>query len=219
MTANFQCKLASFDLDGTLVPNISSGEFLAEKLGHAQAMREAEALYASGKVANDYVSTMDGAHYKGLTKDEVFVWLESIPQIAGIAQTVEAFNKQGIPCVICTLAWEFVAEFFAHKYGFVAWSGPRIGIDENGKFNGKVEHHFNEFGKPIFIQNQCDQLGIRMGNVFHIGDSRSDIELFKQVGFSVAINATEDAKAQATTSIATSNLADALAIIPNFLGK
>lgn len=215
MPTDFHCKLASFDLDGTLVPNTSSGGFLAEKLGHAEAMHAAEARYSAGLVGNDYVSTMDGSHYKGLNKQQIFNWLEDIPQIAGIAETVAALQKQQIPCVICTLAWEFVAEFFAQRYGFEAWSGPRIGLDNNGQFTGLVEHHFNEFDKPIFIQNQCDLRGIAMANVFHIGDSRSDIELFKQAGFSIAINATADAVAAARTELKTENLTEALALIPN----
>jgi phosphoserine phosphatase len=216
MTPSFHCKLASFDLDGTLVPLTSTGGFLAEKLGHAQAMLEAEELYAQGKVANDYVSTLDGEYYKGLTKAEIFELMADIPEIDGIAETVKLFNDRGIPCVICTLAWEFVAEFFAQKYGFEAWSGPAIGYNDEGTFTGVIDRHFDEHGKPVFIQAQCDRLGIGMADVFHIGDSRSDIELFKQAGFSIAINATEQAKAAAMTSIETDYLPDVLELIPNF---
>jgi phosphoserine phosphatase len=215
MNSTFECKLASFDLDGTLVRDTSTGGFLAEKLGHAKAMAEAEALYAQGAVPNDYVSTLDGKFYEGLSKAEVFEWLEDLPFIDGIAETVKAFNAQGIPCVICTLAWEFVAEFVAQKYGFVSWSGPALAYDKDGRFTGNIASHFNEFGKPVFIQNTCDEMGINMANVFHIGDSRSDIELFKQAGFTVAINATADAKAAARVSIETNTLADVLPLIPN----
>lgn len=212
---DFQCKLASFDLDGTLVPNTSSGGFLAEKLGHAEAMLKAEQLYAQGKVANDYVSTLDGEYYKGLSKADIFALLEDIPQIKDISATVAAFNAKGIPAVICTLAWEFVAEYLAAQHGFIAWSGPAIGTDEQGLFTGKIERHFDEHGKPVYIAAQCERLGISMDNVFHIGDSRSDIELFKQAGFSIAINATEDAKAHADVSLETDSLLDVLPLIPN----
>jgi len=214
VTDTFVCKLASFDLDGTLVLGTSTGGFLATKMGHAEEMLKAEALYGQGLVANDYVSTLDGQFYKGYSKQDIFELLEDIPVIAHIGETVKAFNEKGIPCVICTLAWEFVAEFIAERYGFVAWSGPSLEYDSENKFTGKINKHFDEFGKPVFIQSHCDSLGINMSNVFHIGDSRSDIELFKQAGFSIAINATDDAKQAATTTLEASSILDALKLIP-----
>ena len=209
-------QLASFDLDGTLVRGTSTGGFLAQKMGHAAAMLAAEELYAQGKVPNDYVSTLDGEYYQGYTKARIFELLADIPEIAHIGETVSAFNDRGIPCVICTLAWEFVAEYFAERYGFIALSGPALAYDEDAKFTGKIQAHFNEFGKPVFIQNLCDKFGYDMSRVFHIGDSRSDIELFKQAGHSIAINATDDAKAHAQQSIETESLLDILPLLPGF---
>lgn len=207
-------KLVSFDLDGTLVPNMSTGGFLAEKLGHAAAMHEAEALYASGQVANDYVSTLDGQFYKGLTKSDVFALLEDIPQINGIAKTVDHLKQQGIHVVLCTLAWQVVAEFFAQRFGFEAFSGPVLELDGDGRFTGKVIEHFDEFGKPVFIAQHCQRLGVVMEEVAHIGDSRSDIELFQQVGLAIAINATDDAIAAASVSLRTDDLFDVIEKIP-----
>lgn len=209
-------QLASFDLDGTLVRGTSTGGFLAQKMGHAAAMLAAEELYAQGKVPNDYVSTLDGEYYKGFTKAQVFALLDDIPEIADIGETVSAFNERGIPCVICTLAWEFVAEYFADRYGFMAWSGPALEYDQDNKFTGTIKSHFNEFGKPVFIQQLCDQFGFDMSRVMHIGDSRSDIELFKQAGYTIAINATADAKAHAQQSIETESLLDILPMLPGF---
>ena len=37
-----------FDIDGTLVPERSSGSFLAERLGHQVELDAAEAAYAAG---------------------------------------------------------------------------------------------------------------------------------------------------------------------------
>lgn len=210
---SFRCKLVSFDLDGTLVPSTSTGGFLAEKLGHAQAMKDAEALYAQGKVANDYVSTLDGQFYKGLSKADVFELLADIPTIAHIAETVDALQQKKIPVVLCTLAWNFVAEYFARRYGFEAWSGPSLIIDKQGRFTGAIDKHFDEHGKPVFITSQCERLSISMADVVHIGDSRSDIELFKQAGRSVAINATEDALSAADVSLKTDSLLDVLPLL------
>jgi phosphoserine phosphatase len=195
------------------VPTTSTGGFLAEKLGHAHAMKDAEALYAQGKVANDYVSTLDGKFYKGLSKADVFELLQDIPTIDHIQETVEQLHQQNIPTVLCTLAWNFVAEFFAKRYGFEAWSGPSLVLDDKGRFTGDIDQHFDEFGKPVFIAAQCERLGITLDQVAHIGDSRSDIELFKQTGRAIAINATDDARQHAHLSLTTDSLLDVLPLI------
>jgi len=210
----FKCKLASFDLDGTLVRGISTGAFLAQKMGHAEAMQAAEARYAAGLVANDYVSTLDGGFYRGYRKAQIFALLDDLPFIADIEATLAALTARGIPVVLCTLAWEFVAEYVAQRFGFIAWSGPTLACAADGRFTGTIARHFDEFGKPVFIQHLCNQWGIALADVCHIGDSRSDIELFKQVGFSIALNATDDARAVASTTLTADSLLDILDLLP-----
>lgn len=48
-----------------------------------------------------------------------------------------------------------------------------------------------------------------------MGDSRSDIELFREVRFSLALNASEQAKQKATVSLDTESLLDIVTVIPN----
>ena len=45
-------KLASFDLDGTLVRHISTGQHIAACLGHGAAMAEIEGANAAGTITN-----------------------------------------------------------------------------------------------------------------------------------------------------------------------
>jgi phosphoserine phosphatase len=205
--------LASFDIDGTLVRGVSTGAFLAQKMGHAEAMQTAEALYAAGQVANDYVSTLDGQFYRGYSKAQIFALLDDLPFIADIEPTLAALSARGIPVVLCTLAWEVVAEYVAQRFGFSAWSGPALHCSADGRFSGAVARHFDEFGKPVFIQNQCNRRGIALVDVCHIGDSRSDLELFKQVGFSIALNATADARAVASVALQADSLLDILDLL------
>ncbi|WP_433795904.1 hypothetical protein [Actinoplanes sp. CA-252034] len=54
-----------FDVDGTLVPGTSSGQFLAGLLGHAPVVREAEAAYAAGTLTNQEVSVLDARGWRG----------------------------------------------------------------------------------------------------------------------------------------------------------
>lgn len=207
-------KLACFDLDGTLVRHVSTGQHIAAHLGHGDAMAEIERAYAAGTVTNVDVAAMDGRHYRGLTRTDVAGILDDIPVIDDIAETVGWLSERGIPSAICTLAWQFVGEIFAERYGFVVSSGPTLGVDLSGRFTGEVESDFTESDKPGFVSSLCDAQGICMSEVFHVGDSRSDIPLFNAVGYSVALNASPQAVEHARASLETDSLLDVLQVIP-----
>jgi phosphoserine phosphatase len=206
-------KLACFDLDGTLVRH-STGQHLADKLGHADAMREIENQYAQGLASNAYVAALDGKYYQGFSPADIAAMLDDIPQIEDIGATVAWLAARGIPSIICTLAWQFVGQAFAQRHGFIASSGPTLKMDSNGLFTGEVASDFTENDKPIFVQAVCQSLGITMAEVFHIGDSRSDLPLFRHVGFSVALNANQQARDAADIALDSDTLLAVLDLIP-----
>jgi len=207
-------KLACFDLDGTLVRRVSTGQHIAVKLGHAEAMSEIEAAYAAGTATNVDVAVMDGRHYRGLTPADVSGMLDDIPVIDDIAETVIWLREHGTPSLLCTLAWKFVGEVFAERYGFIASSGPTLKIGLDGTFTGEVESHFTEDDKLAFVDSFCSARGIRMSDVFHVGDSRSDVPLFGAVGYSVALNASRQAAESAHVALEADSLLGVLGVIP-----
>lgn len=209
-----QWKVACFDLDGTLVRNTSTGHHLATKLGHADGMAVIESLYREGKASNSDVAQYDGQHYQGYSVTDIHHFLEDIPTINHIKQTVDYLSSVGIPSIICTLAWKFVAEYFANKYGFVDWSGPELVMDEHGLFTGEVLSDFQETDKPKFVNSFCLKRNVHLSEVFHVGDSRSDWPLFKAVGLSIALNAGTPTRALASHCINSESLMDVITTIP-----
>ena len=207
-------KLACFDLDGTLARNTSTGQHIAGKIGHAEGMREVENKYAAGTATNADVAAFDARYYKGLVKSDIARMLDDIPVIQDIQKTIDWLGKNGISSVVCTLAWKCVGEIFAERYGLISSSGPTLKMDSCGIFTGEVESDFTEYDKPIFVNSLCQSLGIDMSEVFHIGDSRSDIPLFEAVGFSVALNANQQAREKARVALDTESLFDVIHVIP-----
>jgi phosphoserine phosphatase len=68
--------------------------------------------------------------------------------------------------------------------------------------------------KVAYIEDYCSGKNIGMSEVFHVGDSRSDIPLFNTAGFSIAFNADVAARSAASVSIESNSLLDILSIIP-----
>ncbi|MEV0284749.1 MULTISPECIES: hypothetical protein [unclassified Kribbella] len=63
--------VASFDVDGTLVPGISSAVHLAGYLGHAAAVFEAEAAWDAGLVEARYVEELDARGWARTSETQV----------------------------------------------------------------------------------------------------------------------------------------------------
>lgn len=173
-----------------------------------------ERRYANSEISNRVVAEADGAYYAGQPVAAIAEILNDIPLIRGVAETVARLGELGIPSVLCTVTWRFAAEIIASRYGFISASGTEMGINWNAKLTGEVSRHFDEFDKLRFVEAYCREHGIPLSRVFAVGDSRSDVPLFGAVGFSIALNATPQAKAAASVSVASEDLTDILGLVP-----
>jgi phosphoserine phosphatase len=185
-----------FDVDGTLVPQTSSGQHLADLLGHAHVVREAEAGYAAGTLTNQEVSVLDARGWTGCTPAEVRGFLQSLPLVEGISETVSWCRAQGLAPVLTTLAWKPVGDYLGERFGFTHASGPRLEVTE-GRYSGEVAEHFDEMGKRDFALAVAAELGVAPARCAAVGDSRSDLPLFAAVGLAIAFNATRAARSAA----------------------
>ncbi|MFF5077432.1 HAD family hydrolase [Actinoplanes sp. NPDC000266] len=135
-----------FDVDGTLVPGISSGQHLANRLGHAEQCRQAEVGYDSGLLTNQQASIIDARGWAGWTPADVRGFLDDLPLVAGIPETIAWCRANDLLPVLATLAWEPVGAYLCERFGFARTCGPRLEIIE-GRFSGEVAEHTDEYGK------------------------------------------------------------------------
>ncbi|WP_308251062.1 HAD family hydrolase [Streptomyces anulatus] len=189
-----------FDVDGTLVPETSSSLFLAGFLGHHEELAEAEDAYAAGAVDNRQVSELDAAGWAGASEEQVRGWLDGLPLVMGIAETVAWCRRHALVPVLTTLSWSPVGSYLADRFGFHAFCGPQLET-ANGQFTGRVARHFDEYDKRDFALMRAGALGVEPRGCGAIGDSRSDLPLFASVGLSVAFNASTGARRAATIAV------------------
>ncbi|WLW57254.1 HAD family hydrolase [Streptomyces sp. YU58] len=189
-----------FDVDGTLVPGTSTSLFLAGFLGHRDELAKAEDAYAAGAMDNRQVSELDAAGWAGVSEEQVSGWLDGLPLVAGIEETVDWCRRNGLVPVLATLAWSAVGGFLMDRFGFQGFCGPRLATDR-GRFTGRVARHFDEHDKRDFALTRARELGLAPRSCGAVGDSRSDLPLFASVGVSVAFNASAGARAAATVAV------------------
>ncbi|MER5770857.1 HAD family hydrolase [Streptomyces sp. NPDC001985] len=198
-----------FDVDGTLVPGTSSSVFLAGFLGHRDELARAEDAYARGDLDNRQVSERDARGWAGVSEEQILGRLDGLPLVPGITETVRWCRGNGLVPVLATLAWSPVGGYLAGRFGFHAFSGPRL-ERAGGRFTGRVARHLDEYGKRDFALALARELGLPPGVCGAVGDSRSDLPLFASVGLSVAFNASAAAREAATVTVDGGDLRDVL---------
>jgi phosphoserine phosphatase len=129
-----------------------------------------------------------------------------------MTETLQALNTAGVRLLMGTITWSFAAEMLRERPGFAAVSGTEMPIAD-GVLSGVVSRHFDEHDKARFVEQWCAANGHVMSDVAAIGDSRSDVPLFRQAGMSIALNATADARAVATHALDTDDLRDVLRLL------
>ncbi|PZE32862.1 haloacid dehalogenase [Curtobacterium sp. MCSS17_006] len=198
-----------FDIDGTLVPSMSSSSFLAKRFGHAPALDAAEQRYAEGELTNEEVSVIDAEGWREIPTRTVAAWLEELPLIAGIDAVVAWCVEHDVEPILASLAWQPVAEAIAKRHGLTANGGPRVQV-VGTDYDGTVAEHFNEYDKRDRALQLAAERGVSIDHCCAIGDSRSDLPLFDALPASLALNASGPARAAASAAIDTDDLRDVI---------
>jgi phosphoserine phosphatase len=201
-----------FDLDGTLLRRTTVSLLLAEHLGEADTINELERAFAAGEISNRAIAEASAACYAGRTTSEIEAVLAAASWIEGIEETLLALTRAGSRVLLATITWRLAAELLQERYGFAAVSGTELQVTD-GVVGGRVSRYFDEHDKLRFVEEWCAERSISLVDVAAVGDSRSDLPLFRRTGRSVALNATPEAQRAATCVIDTEDLRDVLPLL------
>ncbi|HWL65434.1 MAG TPA: HAD family phosphatase [Actinomycetota bacterium] len=204
-------RVVCFDVDGTLVPSTTVVLHLAEWLGFTEEFEELERRYTEGEVSNGFVAERAAGYFAGISKTDAWDRLGSLPLIDGLEETLAWLRERSIHTLIGTVTWDFAAEFLSDRYGFDAFCGCRMDTDEKGNLTGSIAQHIEAEEKAAFVREFCEEHGFDLSQAAAVGDSRSDLPLFKEVGLAIALNGSPEADAAADVSIRTNDLR---AVIP-----
>jgi phosphoserine phosphatase len=204
--------VVAFDLDGTLLPGTSVTQWLADQLGHGKAIEALEKRFRAREISNSVIADASAAWLKGLSRREIWSLLEQAPWIGGIGTAVEALRRHGQRVLLASISWTVAGEFLQARYPFEAICGTEM--ETVGEIlAGRVARYFDEHDKVAFVEAVCHRIGCTLDECIAVGDSRSDVPLFKRAGFSVALNATADAQAAARVSLQAGDLRPVVDVI------
>ncbi len=206
--------LGGFDLDGTLVHGSTVLLHVGQRLGQFDLVEELVCGYESFKMTNEEVSNEAAKMFQGLTRRQLMQLLNGIPRLRDIERAIGLMRRADIRSAIATITFEFASQWFAKRYGFDAYSGIELEFGSEGTATGRVRKHVSEYDKVEFLASAADRYQVERSQVFYVGDSRSDLPAFDFAAFSVAINASEEARERATTCVNSDSLLDVVRVVP-----
>jgi phosphoserine phosphatase len=205
-------KLVSFDLDGTLFPGTTTCLELGRLLDHFDLIQDLETRYARFEISNTDVAEQIAEAYRGQDVAAIEQAVLGIPLIGGFHETIRILKTHDIHVLVVTVTGSFAARALVREYGLDGYAGATMGEDD-GTFTGRVERHIDASEKPAYVRDYAARHGFDISRCVAVGDSRSDIALFGDVGLAIALNATAPARAAAHVSLDTDDLTDILPYI------
>jgi phosphoserine phosphatase len=211
-------RLVVCDMDGTLVSGTTALAHLGAWIGHEPMIEGLEDKLARGEVSDRQVAEGYAQFYEGVALADAVETMSAIPSLDDIGLGVAMLRERSVETLIATVSWSFAAQGLASVWGFSGVCGAELEMDaSSGRFTGRVARHFRPEDKVAFVAKHCRRLGIGMEQVVAVGDSRSDLPLFRAVGYSVALNASSDARSAASVAVDGTSFLAALRAVPDLL--
>ncbi len=210
-------KAACFDMDGTLIRNTDSVRFLCMLNNNLEKVREIERLENDGSISWIEADHRKAELIKGLDlRDAVLRFDDSVELVKNVEYVLTNLRERGVKSVLVTAGPIQVASIVGNMFGFDAVYGSLYEV-RNQKFTGRITTHLGQGGKLACLEDFCAKNGISLGQCLAIGDSESDIEIFRKCGKSIAINYSDALKGEASEYIVTEDLQDIIDILRPWL--
>lgn len=207
--------IVAFDLDGTLLPKTTVCLHLGPWVGHHE-IEELERLYDMGEMTNIEVAERDATFYKNRRRHDVWRHLEQLELMDGLEETITWLKTRSLVPIVATVTMSIAADFLCDRYGFATGSGCELAETEDGVLLGTVARHFSADDKAAFVGQIAEEQGLGFEDVVAIGDSTSDLPLFEAAGFSIALNASSNAREVADIGVDTDDLRDVIPPIERY---
>ncbi len=214
--------LVCFDMDGTLTKLRSSWCWV-----HSCFEVDNEPAYqafCNGEIDEPEFMRRDIALWTNKNPDvtirDIAVLFRDMPLIDGIQETIACLKANGIRTVIISGGINLAAEMLAREFGFDDYIADEILAYDDGKLTGEGKMNVDLRDKGINVRQYIEKYGTTMERTVSVGNSFTDIPMFKNSGMSIAFNPTDPYTQEAAThTVFSENIADILDFIMDQNGE
>lgn len=203
-------KVACFDMDGTLITNTNSVQYLCELSDNKEKVDEIQEKEDNDEISWIEADYLKGKLFEGLEVEKINEEFDNyIDLIQGIKDVITKLKENNIKSILVTAGPIQVAEVLRNRFDFDNVYGSIYEINE-GKFTGKIVKHLGDTGKVESLKSYCEKNSVSFEDCVAIGDSASDIKVFEKCKKSIAINYSQKLLGLADVYLITENLCDVL---------
>lgn len=211
--------LVCFDMDGVLTKLRSSWAWVHQSLGV-----ENEAAYQAfinQEIDEKEFMRRDIAKWKSAKPDicerDLIHFFQNMPVIDGIQETVAALQECGMKCVIISGGIDLAAKMLKNEYGFDDCVADKVLTNPDGTLSGEGEVVVDLKDKGVFVRKFIEEYGTSRERTVSLGNSFTDIPMFKNSAMSIAFNPTDPYTSDAATyTVRSENISDILdCILPD----
>lgn len=205
--------LVCFDMDGTLTKLRSSWCWIHQCFDVDN--EPAYQAFVNGEIDEPEFMRRDIALWldkkPDLTINEIAVLFRDMPLIDGIQETIACLSDNGIRSVIISGGIDRAAAMLAREFGFDDYVADEVCSYEDGRLTGEGMMNVDLRDKGINVRHFIEKYGTTKERTVSIGNSYTDIGMFKQSGLSIAFNPTDEYTSEAADhTVVSDNIADVL---------
>lgn len=208
--------LACFDMDGTLTNIRSTWKWVHQCLGteNEQGYKD----FVNQKITEEEFMRSDVSAWKSAKPDlcirDLVKIFQQTPLIDGIQETVASLQECGIRCVIISGGIDIAAKILANEFGFDDYVADSLVTDQSGRLTGEGIKTVDLADKGIWVREFIGRYGTTAERTVSVGNSFTDIPMFRDSGLSIAFNPLDEYTSEAATyTVRSDNISDILGCI------
>jgi len=191
-------KLVCFDVDGTLIDNVTfSWQIFHEYFQTDKHRREdAKNKFFSGKITYKQWAEHDIELWRerNAKKENFFKAIEHLKLMEGAIETLNEIKKNGLKLAIISGTINIVLEKFIPNYEefFDDVFLSKIYFNENGNISKIDATEFDMDGKALALKKIVEKEKINLKECVFVGDYLNDKKIMQAVGLAIAFNCNHD---------------------------
>jgi phosphoserine phosphatase len=194
-------RLVAFDMEGCLTADPTVWELMHRRLGtwdsHGRPYWD---RYRAGEFDYDTFARMDVEVWRGAPAAMLRRAAYEVPLTPGCGETLSALAGRGIVRAIITNGLLCVAERFRARFGVEHVYANDV-VARDGRLTGEIRILVPYAAKGDVLRRLAASLGIEADEVASVGDSPSDIEMFRFSRVGVAFRSEHPSVRSAATHV------------------
>ncbi|NVM02838.1 MAG: HAD-IB family phosphatase [Candidatus Helarchaeota archaeon] len=181
-------KLIIFDVDGTLTKENNSWKLIHTSLNVFEQAKTHRELFFNKGISYQKWADLDVGLWKNVHVSRIEKILNKVPLIEGISETLSILKKKDLKTSLLSSGISIFADKLKERFGFDYSIANKVIINEKGYLTGEVICNVAYNNKDKAINGLLKKLNITFQECIAVGDNENDVNLFKKVGLSIALN-------------------------------